>query len=45
MLRIALIAVTALAGWLGVPWLAMWRHGTRDQQTVRAWRTEPEEKP
>lgn len=41
-MRVVILAATAgLVGWLVAPWVAMWRHGTLDQQTVRAWRSEP----
>lgn len=34
----AAAAVTVLvAGWLLAPWVAMWRRGTLDEQTVRSW--------
>ena len=37
------VAALAVGGWLAAPWVAMWRHGTLDQQVIRAWREQYEE--
>lgn len=43
MLRIVGLAAIAAIAWFAAPWIAMRRHGTLDQQVIRAWREE--EKP
>ncbi|WP_018331083.1 hypothetical protein [Actinomycetospora chiangmaiensis] len=33
-------AAAGAVGWVAAPWVAMARHGTVDEQTVAAWRSE-----